>query len=149
MSLAGGGLDAENGRWFHENSMSRRSPWKPAALPRREAAPARAGEQEEPGKEERLRRRRERKGRSRMRERRDGERESIAGKGQRCFLGLDGEVSRAIDHAARELALARRAWTVARMQRKMAAKGQDFRRGSEFSTAFGDGAVKVECLEGI
>ena len=31
----------------------------------------------------------------------------------------------------------------------MAVKGQDLRRGSEFSTAFGDGAVKVECLEGI
>jgi hypothetical protein len=146
LSLAGGGLDAENGRWFHENSMSRRSPSKPAALPRREAAPDRAGEQEEPGKEERWRRRRERKGRSRMREKRDGERESIGWEGHRCFLGLGREVSRAIDHAARELALARRACMDAPQD---GGKRADFRRGSEFSTAFGDGAVKVECLEGI
>jgi len=94
LSLAGGGLVAENGRWFHENSMSRRSPSKPAALPRREAALASAGEQEEPGKEERWRRSRERKGRSRMRE-------SIGWEGHRCFLGLGREVSRAIDHAER------------------------------------------------
>jgi hypothetical protein len=78
LSLAGGGLDAESGRWFHENSMSRRSPEKPSALTRREAEPARAGEhEEEPGKEERWRSRRERKGMSRMRERRDGERDII------------------------------------------------------------------------
>jgi len=78
LSLAGGGLDAESGRWFHENSMSRRSPEKPSALTRCEAEAARAGEhEEEPGKEERWRSRRERKGMSRMRERRDGERDII------------------------------------------------------------------------
>jgi hypothetical protein len=88
----------------------------------------------------------------RIRERRDGERGSIVWEGHRCFLGLGREVSRAIDHAARELALAlaRRTWThAAGMQRKMAAKGQDSSRGSEFRAAFGDGAVRVECLEGI
>jgi hypothetical protein len=104
LSLAGGGLDAENGRWFHENSMSRRSPEKPTALPRREAGPARPGEQEDPGKNERWRRRRERKGTSRMREMRDGERDRIWWGGHRCFRGLGGEASRAIDQAAsREL----------------------------------------------
>jgi hypothetical protein len=124
LSLAGGGLDAENGRWFHENSMSRRSPEKPSALARREAAPARAGEQEE----ERWRRRREKKGRSRMRERRDGERESIGWGGHRCFLGLGGEASSAIDHAASELARARRAWTGAHAVSEMAPRRDRARR---------------------
>jgi len=114
LSLAAGGRDAENGRWFHENSMSRRSPAKPAAalLPRREPGPARAGEHEEPEKVERWRRRREMKGRRRTRDRRDGEMESIGWEGHLCFLGLGGEASRAIiDHAVRgRLALARRAW---------------------------------------
>jgi hypothetical protein len=32
LSLARGGWDDVNGRWFHENSMSRRSPAKPLTL---------------------------------------------------------------------------------------------------------------------
>lgn len=99
LSLAGGGLDCLNGRWFHENSISRRSPpAKPLAEEREEEDAvrwARSGEREA-GKAERWRRSRERKGRRTRRQTRDGERESIGWEGHLGFLGLCSELISAI-----------------------------------------------------
>jgi hypothetical protein len=107
LSFAGGGLDAEKGRWFHENLISRRSLENPPVPgPEERDVPARramAEEQEEPGKEW-CRMRRKMKGARRRRVRRAGEMESIGCEGHLGFLALGGELSRAIDHAVGEQA---------------------------------------------